>query len=71
MKNKLTQQLPAFILFGIALALLVGLFVVFAYVLFWGIVLGTVLWSCVFILSYFQKPHAHQKGRIIDHDEFK
>ncbi len=72
MKNKFTQQLPAFIVFGIALALLMGLFVVFAYVIFWGIVLGAVLWVCVLIASYFQKTDTpSKKGRIIDYDEFK
>lgn len=72
MKSKLTQQLPAFLLFGIALALLLGLFVVFAYVVFWGILLGSLLWAITFVVSYFQKPHkAPRKGRIIDYDEFK
>lgn len=72
MKSKLTQQLPAFIVFGIALALLLGLFIVFAYVIFWGVLLGAILWVCVLIASYFQKPKTTlKKGRIIDYDEFK
>lgn len=71
MKRKLTQQLPAFVLLGIALALFIGLFVVFAYVVFWGMLIGLILWLGVAVSSYFQKPKAHRKGQIIDYDEYK
>ncbi len=71
MKHKFTQQLPAFLLFGIALALVIGLFVVFAYVVFWGMLLGLILWVGVALSSYFKKPKVRRQGEIIDYDEYK
>jgi hypothetical protein len=65
-----SQPLPAFILLGIAIALVVGLFIVFAYVLLWGIILGSLLWVCSLIKQKWFKPTpSRQKGRIIDYEQ--
>jgi len=71
MNNKITQQLPAFIILGIAITLLIGLFIVTAYIIFWGILLGSVLWLCLFLKSCFTSQRTQKKGRIIDYEDFK
>lgn len=66
-----TQQLPAFILFGIALALIAGLFIIFAYVVLWGVVIGSISWGIYWIKNYFSRKSSSKKGRIIDYDQYK
>lgn len=67
------QQLPPFILIGIAIALAVGIFIVFSYVLVWGLVIGGILWGINSLVQYFQRqtqPEPRRtKGRVIDHDK--
>ncbi|MCH9755787.1 MAG: hypothetical protein K0U37_01175 [Gammaproteobacteria bacterium] len=69
------QQLPPFILLGIAIALAVGIFVVFSYVLVWGLLIGGILWGVSAIFQYFRSLSASDnepktsKGRIIDHEK--
>lgn len=46
------QQLPPFILIGISIALGVGIFIVFSYVLVWGIVIGAILWGANLLIEY-------------------
>jgi hypothetical protein len=73
----LFQQLPPFILFGVSIALAVGVFVVFSYVLMWGLLIGAGLWGinllvqyCRTIMSQTQKTKTTRStGRVIDHDE--
>ena len=73
------QQLPAFIFLGIAIALTIGLFIVFTYVLLWGILLGSLFWLCALIKQYFStsstyknnKNNKNNHGRIIDYDNKK
>lgn len=72
MTNRSTQQLPSFIFMGIAIALLLGLLIVFAYVLLWGVLLGAVFWLCAIIKRYFTRSSNHKKqGRVIDYDPYK
>ena len=72
------QQLPPFILIGISIALGVGIFIVFSYVLIWGILIGAILWGVNLLVQYFKpsstipnKNNANKtsSGRIIDHDQ--
>ncbi|MDF1684678.1 MAG: hypothetical protein P1U36_08495 [Legionellaceae bacterium] len=76
------QQLPPFILVGISIALGVGIFIVFSYVLIWGILIGAILWGANLLINYLRSaniiPTKNQtktsststsKGRIIDHDK--
>lgn len=75
------QQLPPFLLIGISIALGVGVFIVFSYVLVWGIVIGAILWGVNVLIEYLRSvnilPPKQQtknsspssKGRIIDHDK--
>lgn len=74
MNNKLQQlleQLIPFILFGIAIALVIGLFIMISYVLVWGIMLGAIIWAGYAIKNYFFPPYSPEKkdGRIIEHDD--
>ncbi len=69
------QQMPPFILLGIAIAVIVGIFIVFSYVLVWGLLIGGVLWGIHAISQYARtfspnKKPKPSKGRVIDHDEF-
>lgn len=67
------EQLLPFILAGIALALVVGLVVVFSYVLLWGVLLGFVIWIIYFVKNLFSRSRSTKKkdGNIIEHDDFK
>jgi len=74
------QQLPPFILIGISLAFAIGIFIIFSYVLIWGILIGAILWGINLLVEYLRsanlipnknniKKNASPKGRIIDHDK--
>jgi len=68
--RQLSRQFPLFLMLGIAIALTIGIFILFAYVLFWGILFGGILWLVALIKQYFfrkRQPQKH-KGRVIDHD---
>lgn len=67
-----SQPLPAFLLLGVAVASMIGLFIVFAYVLLWGIILGGLLWVSSLIRQYFlskSRSHTKKQGRIINYDQ--
>ncbi len=73
MNNKLKQMLemlPTFMILGIAIAMIIGLFIMLSYVLIWGLLIGAIIWLVVMIKHYFF-PHASQDkaGRIIEHDD--
>lgn len=72
------QQLPPFILIGISIALAVGIFIVFSYVLIWGVLIGAILWGANVFVEYLKsaniipnknKATKSSRGRIIDHDK--
>ncbi len=68
-RNLASEQLPAFILMGIAVAILIGLLIIFAYVLLWGVILGGVFWVCALVKRYFSPASINNKqGRIIDYE---
>ena len=74
MNNKLKQMielLPTFIVIGIALALITGLFIMLSYVLVWGLILGGILWIGMLIKNYLFPSAAMTKneGRIIEHQD--
>lgn len=73
MNEKVKQmlgQLPTFIILGIAIALLIGLFVMLSYVVVWGLLLGGVIWLIVMLKNYlFPSSPDKNDGRIIEHDD--
>ena len=69
--SRFTQQLTAFILLGVVIALTVAIFIVFVHVVLWGILLGGILCVLALIKQYFSasSPSKRNQGRIIDHDQ--
>ncbi|MCE3045235.1 MULTISPECIES: hypothetical protein [Legionella] len=69
--QQLFQTLIPFLLLGIAISLLVGLFIMFSYVLVWGILIGGTLWIFATIkrLIFPSKNVAKTSGRIIEHKD--
>ena len=64
------EQLIPFLIIGVAIALLIGVFIMLSYALVWGLLIGAILWGIVRIKAFFKKPSAEEKtsGRIIEHD---
>lgn len=74
MNNSLKQALEGlvpFVLLGIAVSLVIGLFIMFSYVLIWGLFIGGVLWLTSLIKNYFfpAKTDNSELGRIIEHKD--
>jgi cobalamin biosynthesis protein CobD/CbiB len=74
MNNKLKQMvnlLPGFIILGVAIALLFGLFIMLSYVIVWGLLLGGIIWVGFVIKNYFFPYSSTKKagGRVIEHDD--
>lgn len=65
------QQLIPYILLGIAIALGVALFIMFSYVVLWGLVIGGILWLVSLAKQYLfsKQSKDNKKGRIIEHDD--
>ena len=68
-QHAINQFLP-FLLFGITIALLVGLLVIFAYIAIWGLMIGTIIWLVAFVKTRFfsGKITRQTAGRIIEHE---
>ena len=74
MNNKLKlmlELLPTFMMVGIAIALIIGLFIMLSYVVVWGLILGGILWVGVLIKNYLFPSATLRKneGRIIEHHD--
>lgn len=81
MKNNylrvLINSFVPFITLGVAFALIIGLVIMFSYVLVWGIFIGVILWIVASIKAYFfsSRPTTTTKsgviihGRIIEHED--
>jgi hypothetical protein len=71
--NNFFQRLAAnfipFVMIGIAIALMIGLFIMFSYVLLWGLLIGIVLCLTASIKEYFfpNKNSITLRGRIIEY----
>jgi len=65
--QRFIEHLVPFLILGVAIALVIGLFIMLSYVLVWGLLIGGVLWLISFIKDKFTKPEDKKhKGRIID-----
>lgn len=72
--RQLTSTLGPFIVLGIAVACIIGLFILSWYLLVWGLMIGFMLWVCALIKRYLfseKLPIKTTKGRIIEHDKQK
>jgi hypothetical protein len=76
MNEKLQQfleNLIPFLMLGIAIAIVIWLFIMFSYVLIWGVLIGGVLWVISLFKKLFfpngTKTSIERKGRIIEHND--
>ena len=77
MKNPFSHFLEIispYLLIGFVIALFIGLLIVLSYVVIWGVLIGAVIYACVFIKNKFfpdkKKPVQYeQEGRVIEHDD--
>ncbi len=71
--NYLFQTIIPFLLVGMVIAMLIGLLIMFSYVLMWGILIGGILWvvSVVKNLIFPKKTILKSEGRIIEHNDRK
>ncbi len=66
------QSIGPCLLLGVAIACTIGIFILFSYVLLWGILIGMILWMIALIRRHlFSKntPSNHEQGRVIDHEK--
>jgi hypothetical protein len=75
---KIFENLVPFIIAGVAIALFLGLLVMFSYVIVWGLIIGGILWIVATVKEYLfpstsTKTEVIKKnqGRIIEHDDKK
>jgi len=74
MNNKLQrvlEQFTPFIVLGIAIALMVGLLILFSYLFIWGLLIGAIIWVVMVIKHFFSQksPPKKTEGRVIEHDD--
>ncbi len=69
----LLETLIPFIILGVSIALLLGLLIMFSYVLMWGLLIGGGLWLISVAKQYLFPSQLEKKeqGRIIEHDDKK
>lgn len=69
--QRLLENIVPFLMLGIAIALIIGLFIMFSYVLIWGLLIGGILWAVSFVKSYFFSSNTPTKteGRVIEHND--
>ena len=66
------QSIGPCLLLGVAIACTIGIFILFSYMLLWGMLIGLILWVSTLIRRHlFSKntPSKNQPGRVIDHEK--
>ena len=64
-----------FVMLGIAIALIAGFAILFSYFLFWGVLIGIILWAAMSVKEFFfpsktritTKSHIIIEGQVIEH----
>jgi hypothetical protein len=69
--HEILESIAPFVIIGIAIAASIGLLFLFIHAIFWGVVIGCVLWAFFAIKQRFfpGKQSKESTGRIIDHDK--
>lgn len=69
----LAESFTPFLIFGVVIALLIGLLFMFFSIALWGLLIGGLLWMASLIKQFFFPRQAPQKesSRIIDVDDHK
>ncbi len=77
MKNKYVEKFIPFLMFGFAIAIMIGLLIIIGYVFIWGLVIAAALWIISSLKSKYiskfgtVKKTSKHKGVIIEHDDLK
>lgn len=70
--KRIIESIVPFLVIGVAVSLLMGLFIMFSYVLVWGLFIGGFLWVAALIKNALFPPKVKQdtpQGRIIEHKD--
>ncbi len=70
MNDKMQQFLETlipYLIFGVMIAIFLGLLYIFSYLLVWGIIIGAIVWGVATAKNYFYPKDPEKKGRVIDH----
>lgn len=69
--QEIVEQFVPYVIIGVGIALVVGLFIVLSHVFLWGLVLGAILWIGITIKNYIlpSASSANKKGRVIEHND--
>ncbi|MBA2657590.1 MAG: hypothetical protein H0U70_11530 [Tatlockia sp.] len=69
------ENITPFLILGIFIALIIGFFITFFYILIWGFLLGTLLWALASIKNLLfpakgiSNVEESSKGRTFDHND--
>lgn len=72
--QSLFENLIPFLMLGVAISLIIGLFIMFSYVLVWGLLIGGILWVVSLVKTFFFPSNTDNtpiktKGRVIEHND--
>lgn len=71
--SHILRALIPYFLLGMSIAFLIGICILLSYVLFWGVIIGVVLWFIVRIKAFFHTttvPSKHSStGRVFEHHD--
>ena len=67
------NSIVPFLMLGVVVSLMIGLLLMFSYILVWGLLIGVILWIVASVKEYFfpstvsHKNKVILRGRIIEH----
>lgn len=70
--KRIAENLVTFLILGVAVAVVVGLFIMLSYVILWGLMIGAVMWLVSLGYNYLFATKGKipaDKGRIIEHED--
>jgi hypothetical protein len=67
--QEIVEQFVPYVILGVAIALVIGLFIMLSHVFLWGLLLGAILWIGITIKNYVlpSTTSTDKKGRVIEH----
>lgn len=65
----LVEQFVPYVILGVGIALVIGLFIMLSHVFIWGLLVGAILWAGFSIKNYLSPSNSssRKKGRVIEH----
>jgi hypothetical protein len=69
--QRLFQTMTPFLIVGTGIAVFIALIIMFSYLLFWGILIGSCVWLIAFVRSFFlpTPKKTPPQGRIIEYKD--